>query len=454
MYSLSHQIHSAPAAPRKRRPRTSLQQLAILQEAYTLDPMPCAAYREMLSTMVGLSSRSIQIWFQNRRQKLKLEENSATLEALNIKKEKATTILNSAFKLNPNPSDAELESLAEQVSISAKSIKVWYENRQSKSAVEITSNYKLQSTTQGPTTNLISNPKPPQPQYFAPNGNQNDSVKLENFFSTNNSNGVMFPILTQNQQQFLQQEMSPTNINPTSTVNFNHNNMFTDSPSIQTSTSTTTIQFDQSATFSDSPTTRTSFESKLLMESPLVSPFLTDMPSVEDFQFTFNPLPPLYSNQSFENLAALGTEGSNPSFSPASLQQQLHPSQLFNQHIQSTNSVNPLSQNMHNISNSNGSLPAQSIVYPKMFMDPANTPTAVQTNSERGCNSTSGGCNPSFFQNWGFLSHAFQSTQSSVVKQHMDQDHLQSLLEKPLPSLFGSEGTENISHDNFESMTF
>ncbi|KAJ3324593.1 hypothetical protein HDV06_006486 [Boothiomyces sp. JEL0866] len=137
MYSLSHQIHnSAPTQPRKRRPRTSIQQLAILQEAYTLDPMPCAAYREMLSQIVGLSSRSIQIWFQNRRQKLKLEENRSTLESLASKKEATLSILNEAYLANPQPSEQELASLSEQVGISVKSIDIWFQNKYQKSKVE------------------------------------------------------------------------------------------------------------------------------------------------------------------------------------------------------------------------------------------------------------------------------------------------------------------------------
>lgn len=50
-----------PQPPRKRRPRTNVKQLEILNEAYTLDPMPCSSYRELLGDLVGLSNRSIQI---------------------------------------------------------------------------------------------------------------------------------------------------------------------------------------------------------------------------------------------------------------------------------------------------------------------------------------------------------------------------------------------------------
>ncbi|KAJ3365524.1 hypothetical protein HDU91_002179, partial [Kappamyces sp. JEL0680] len=124
------------AAPRKRRPRTSVQQLAILQEAYTLEPMPCSAYREMLSEIVGLSSRSIQIWFQNRRQKLKLEENKETSAMLAEKKEQALALLNASFELSHEPSDAELARLSQEIGISSKSIKVWFQNKSARVLIE------------------------------------------------------------------------------------------------------------------------------------------------------------------------------------------------------------------------------------------------------------------------------------------------------------------------------
>ena len=43
---------SEKPAPRKRRPRTSQQQLYVLNEAYILEPMPCSAYREFLGKEV------------------------------------------------------------------------------------------------------------------------------------------------------------------------------------------------------------------------------------------------------------------------------------------------------------------------------------------------------------------------------------------------------------------
>jgi hypothetical protein len=90
----------------------------------------------MLSKIVGLSARSIQIWFQNRRQKLKLEENKKVQEALCQKKEFAMRVLHSAYEQNPRPSGKELEELAAKVDITTASLKIWFETKYSKQRVE------------------------------------------------------------------------------------------------------------------------------------------------------------------------------------------------------------------------------------------------------------------------------------------------------------------------------
>ncbi|RCH78439.1 hypothetical protein CU098_001539, partial [Rhizopus stolonifer] len=56
--------------PRKRT-RTSPEQLAILEESFNLNPSPNSRTREQLSLQLGMPERSIQIWFQNRRAKVK-----------------------------------------------------------------------------------------------------------------------------------------------------------------------------------------------------------------------------------------------------------------------------------------------------------------------------------------------------------------------------------------------
>lgn len=61
-------------APKKKRTRTSPEQLRILQKAFASDPMPSSAARLALSKKLGMNARAVQVWFQNRRAKAKRAE--------------------------------------------------------------------------------------------------------------------------------------------------------------------------------------------------------------------------------------------------------------------------------------------------------------------------------------------------------------------------------------------
>jgi hypothetical protein len=58
------------STPRKRT-RATPEQLAVLEKTFNLNPSPNNRVREQLSRELGMSERSIQIWFQNRRAKVK-----------------------------------------------------------------------------------------------------------------------------------------------------------------------------------------------------------------------------------------------------------------------------------------------------------------------------------------------------------------------------------------------
>jgi hypothetical protein len=65
---------------KKKRQRTSPEQLAILEQIFQTDKMPNQQTRVQLADQLGMSSRRVQIWFQNKRAKVKrsqMKEGSA-----------------------------------------------------------------------------------------------------------------------------------------------------------------------------------------------------------------------------------------------------------------------------------------------------------------------------------------------------------------------------------------
>ncbi|KAI7883537.1 hypothetical protein K492DRAFT_205345 [Lichtheimia hyalospora FSU 10163] len=57
--------------PPRKRTRATPEQLAVLEKTFSVNPSPNNRVREQLSRELGMSERSIQIWFQNRRAKVK-----------------------------------------------------------------------------------------------------------------------------------------------------------------------------------------------------------------------------------------------------------------------------------------------------------------------------------------------------------------------------------------------
>ncbi|KAJ8653252.1 hypothetical protein O0I10_011100 [Lichtheimia ornata] len=62
-------VESTP--PPRKRTRATPEQLAVLEKTFSVNPSPNNRVREQLSRELGMSERSIQIWFQNRRAKVK-----------------------------------------------------------------------------------------------------------------------------------------------------------------------------------------------------------------------------------------------------------------------------------------------------------------------------------------------------------------------------------------------
>jgi len=57
--------------PRKKRQKTTPEQLFILEEAFQTDKLPSPSSRSKLAKHLGMSPRRVQIWFQNKRAKEK-----------------------------------------------------------------------------------------------------------------------------------------------------------------------------------------------------------------------------------------------------------------------------------------------------------------------------------------------------------------------------------------------
>jgi hypothetical protein len=70
---------SPPSTNNKKRTRATPEQLAILEDTFKTNTSPNSKVREALAEKVNMSERSIQIWFQNRRAKMKAMQKRAHL---------------------------------------------------------------------------------------------------------------------------------------------------------------------------------------------------------------------------------------------------------------------------------------------------------------------------------------------------------------------------------------
>jgi len=93
---------------KKKRQRTSPDQLAILEQIFQTDKMPSQQTRVQLADQLGMSSRRVQIWFQNKRAKVKrgLGKSSEGLQqtpdspSLDLDRDSATPSLSSSSCLS------------------------------------------------------------------------------------------------------------------------------------------------------------------------------------------------------------------------------------------------------------------------------------------------------------------------------------------------------------------
>ena len=69
----------SPVQPlgRKTRPSHSAHQKAILQKYYEHNRLPDTTERAAIAKAIGLSARAVKVWFQNRRQRQKPTDGSS-----------------------------------------------------------------------------------------------------------------------------------------------------------------------------------------------------------------------------------------------------------------------------------------------------------------------------------------------------------------------------------------
>lgn len=90
---------------KKRRKKFTSDDLRILEEIFMREPLPCQARREELAKQLGRSTRSVQIWFQNRRAKQKdaPQEATTTTNTTEEAQPQALQVLSSSRSHEPNP---------------------------------------------------------------------------------------------------------------------------------------------------------------------------------------------------------------------------------------------------------------------------------------------------------------------------------------------------------------
>lgn len=75
----------AEATPTRKRTHLKPAQLEVLQDTFSKNPLPDSSIRARIAKRLGVTERTVQIWFQNRRAKArKMEALSQSLESPSI----------------------------------------------------------------------------------------------------------------------------------------------------------------------------------------------------------------------------------------------------------------------------------------------------------------------------------------------------------------------------------
>lgn len=98
----------------KHRRRTSRAQLKVLEKSFAENAKPNAAVRRMLAQKLDMTPRGVQIWFQNRRAKAKLQRRKAAASQQQQDSSASSSTTQHNASNNNNNSTATITSPAEQ----------------------------------------------------------------------------------------------------------------------------------------------------------------------------------------------------------------------------------------------------------------------------------------------------------------------------------------------------
>jgi hypothetical protein len=104
---------------KKKRQRTSPDQLAILEQIFQTDKMPNQQTRVQLADQLGMSSRRVQIWFQNKRAKVKrsVSKNDTECSSPNSLNSSSSSIASPSSPSSPSESPILSSSSPAQTTI-------------------------------------------------------------------------------------------------------------------------------------------------------------------------------------------------------------------------------------------------------------------------------------------------------------------------------------------------
>jgi Homeodomain len=129
---------------KKKRQRTSKEQLQALNQLFEVSDLPTSKQRQELGDKIGMSPRSVQVWFQNKRQNMKRNQADG-LRPL------SPMSLSPPGSFNPSPSPSAGSDMGSQLSFE----KDVYARRNSYAAEGKLGFYRTSSTPPGVSSNVF-----------------------------------------------------------------------------------------------------------------------------------------------------------------------------------------------------------------------------------------------------------------------------------------------------------